>query len=416
MAAIEWFRLWHDMPNDPKWRTVARVSGQPISLVLAVALHLMVSASEGKERGTYSILEEDIASALNESDEAVCAVVTAMQGRVLDGKRLTAWERRQPTREDGAEGRGKNPGSNYIYYVADTGRDVVKIGISRNPWSRVKDIQVGSSSKFELLATLKTSERSEQAIHKFFQVTRLEGEWFSRSPALNSLIQKTISKEIGSFENAIAYLSSLPVDAFVVATVAAIRTVVATKDTETETDKDTDKKTEETTTIDVTPYRVREAESSSAPQPVTKLSHPAEPDKIPATTTRVGDIAKLLKANGADPASHPSSKGVADMVALNLTDTEILLALQTAKQNRQAAGNPQAVTAAYVLGIAKGQRQDRQKAARSPPDHRSRYAEQSRQIAELSAQADAVILAQKSQASPQPAEIDMGVIDASPAT
>ncbi|ENW8560590.1 hypothetical protein ACR6SH_005434, partial [Escherichia coli] len=24
--ANAWLRLWHDMPNDPKWRTIARVS------------------------------------------------------------------------------------------------------------------------------------------------------------------------------------------------------------------------------------------------------------------------------------------------------------------------------------------------------------------------------------------------------
>ena len=25
--ANAWLRLWHDMPNDPKWRTIARVTG-----------------------------------------------------------------------------------------------------------------------------------------------------------------------------------------------------------------------------------------------------------------------------------------------------------------------------------------------------------------------------------------------------
>ncbi|WP_175992631.1 GIY-YIG nuclease family protein [Burkholderia vietnamiensis] len=233
MATIEWFRLWHDMPNDPKWRTIARVSGQSISVVQAVWLQLLVSASQAEERGTYTISEEDIASALNESDEAVSAIINAMQGRVLDGKHLTAWARRQPSREDGVEGRGKASGSNYVYYVVDTERDVVKIGISRNPWARIKDLQVGSASKFKLLATLKTDERSEKAIHKFFQATRLEGEWFRRCNALNSLIQKTISNEISSFECSVEYLSSLPVDDYV----ATVDTVATTKDTDTDTEK-----------------------------------------------------------------------------------------------------------------------------------------------------------------------------------
>jgi len=180
---------------------------------------------------------------------------------------------------------------------------------------------------------------------------------------------------------------------------------------------------EETTNKPPPESRGREAESSSSPPwPVDNPEPPDKPpvplpDKIPdAAPSRQAQIAVLLKRNGADPASHPASNGIAGMVALNLTDTEILLALATAKQNRQASGSAQAITASYLLGIAKGQRQDRQKPARGPPDRRSRYAEQSRQIAEMSAQADAVILAHMAQTAQPPAEIDMGVIDASPAT
>jgi len=100
MAAIEWFRLWHDMPNDPKWRTVARVSGQPITTVLSVALHLMVDASRNVTRGHVTVTAEDVASALDVTDEAVEAIFQAMQGRILDGDRLSGWEKRQPKRED----------------------------------------------------------------------------------------------------------------------------------------------------------------------------------------------------------------------------------------------------------------------------------------------------------------------------
>lgn len=100
MAAIDWFRLWHDMPNDPKWRTVARASGQPISLVLSVALHLMVDASRNVTRGHVTVTAEDVASALDVTDDAIEAIFKAMQGRVMDGDRLTGWEKRQPKRED----------------------------------------------------------------------------------------------------------------------------------------------------------------------------------------------------------------------------------------------------------------------------------------------------------------------------
>ena len=60
-----WLRLWHDMPNDPKWRTIARVSQQPLALVQAMYVHLLVDASRNVTRGHASVTHEDLASALD---------------------------------------------------------------------------------------------------------------------------------------------------------------------------------------------------------------------------------------------------------------------------------------------------------------------------------------------------------------
>lgn len=106
--ASQWLRLWHDMPNDPKWRTIARVSKQPVSLVLAVYVHVLVNASNATERGrTQNLNSEDIASALDADTEQVDAVLAAMEGRVLDGDLVSGWKKRQPAREDGAAERAK---------------------------------------------------------------------------------------------------------------------------------------------------------------------------------------------------------------------------------------------------------------------------------------------------------------------
>ena len=106
--AISWLRLWHDMPNDPKWRTIARVSKQPISSVIAVYVHLLVIASNASERGrTLEANREDIASALDLDTEQVDAIFGAMEGRVLDDDRLKGWEKRQVEREDGSAARAK---------------------------------------------------------------------------------------------------------------------------------------------------------------------------------------------------------------------------------------------------------------------------------------------------------------------
>lgn len=106
--ANQWLRLWHDMPTDPKWRTIAKVSKQRIGDVIAVFTHLLVCASNATERGrTQSFNCEDVASALDLETEQVEAIVEAMQARVLDGDKLKGWEIRQVAREDGSAERAK---------------------------------------------------------------------------------------------------------------------------------------------------------------------------------------------------------------------------------------------------------------------------------------------------------------------
>lgn len=98
--ANEWLRLWHDMPNDPKWRTIARIAQQPIALVQAVYLHLLVDASRNVTRGHVDVTTEDLASALDVTEGEIQQVLNAMDGRVLSDGELTGWEKRQPKRED----------------------------------------------------------------------------------------------------------------------------------------------------------------------------------------------------------------------------------------------------------------------------------------------------------------------------
>ncbi len=95
-----WLRLWHEMPSDPKFRTVAKSSKRPISEVIAIYIHYLVDASKNSRRGFKSISNEDVASALDLEIEDVDAVESAMQGRLLDGDRLKGWESRQPLREE----------------------------------------------------------------------------------------------------------------------------------------------------------------------------------------------------------------------------------------------------------------------------------------------------------------------------
>jgi len=97
---MDWCRLWHDAPDDPKWRLIARKAGVRVGDVWAVWTRMMVRASASSERGMISGWDDEVeAVALDFEPEDVTAIREAMQGRVLDGDRLSGWDKRQPKRE-----------------------------------------------------------------------------------------------------------------------------------------------------------------------------------------------------------------------------------------------------------------------------------------------------------------------------
>ncbi|HZZ81637.1 MAG TPA: hypothetical protein VFE62_24255 [Gemmataceae bacterium] len=104
----QWLRLWHDMPTDPKWIVIAEKSEQPIALVIAVYVHMLVNASMSPQRGSlHHWCDEDVAAALRTQPNAIERIRTQMNGKVLVGQKLIGWEARQPAREDGSAERAR---------------------------------------------------------------------------------------------------------------------------------------------------------------------------------------------------------------------------------------------------------------------------------------------------------------------
>lgn len=102
-----WFRFHHGTVNDPKWRVVASRASKAMSRdvtighVLAVWAVMMECASQATPRGELSNWShEDVGAALGMPEEEVAAIHDAMQGKTLDGNKLTGWNRRQINKED----------------------------------------------------------------------------------------------------------------------------------------------------------------------------------------------------------------------------------------------------------------------------------------------------------------------------
>ena len=111
-----WVRLWEDMPTDPKWRVIAKRAGRTIPEVMSIFMFMMTNAganasergANASERGVLTNWsDEDVAAALDMEPEHVMAVREAMQGKTLDGDKLSGWEKRQPKREDSSAERAK---------------------------------------------------------------------------------------------------------------------------------------------------------------------------------------------------------------------------------------------------------------------------------------------------------------------
>ena len=71
---------------------------------------------------------------------------------------------------------------NYIYLIkSDTS---YKIGISKNPYKRIKELQTGNSLNLELISIFETcfANKLEKTLHRTFEHLHDRGEWFFLSP------------------------------------------------------------------------------------------------------------------------------------------------------------------------------------------------------------------------------------------
>ncbi len=90
--------------------------------------------------------------------------------------------------------------SGYVYFVAATVDEPIKIGFSANPWARLNELQTGNSSTLKLLATLKADLASEKEIHDIFAEYREQNEWFQPVTPIKQLIAEVADGFIADYE------------------------------------------------------------------------------------------------------------------------------------------------------------------------------------------------------------------------
>lgn len=99
---MDWFRMWHGMPNDDKLRVVARKSKQPMALVVAVWSYLLDYASQQEQRGSVDGIDlEAVAVGLDMEEEAVKSIFFCLEEKErIKNNKIVSWDKLQPKRED----------------------------------------------------------------------------------------------------------------------------------------------------------------------------------------------------------------------------------------------------------------------------------------------------------------------------
>jgi hypothetical protein len=84
----------------------------------------------------------------------------------------------------------------YIYFIADTKTNMVKIGVSTTPEKRLAGLQTSSPNKLVFLAVAEGDEKKEKELHQQFKKYRKSGEWFELSTEIKQLID-ALNSEFG---------------------------------------------------------------------------------------------------------------------------------------------------------------------------------------------------------------------------
>lgn len=219
MSKMTWFKVHHDIVDDEKLRLLSFEDRWHFVALCALKCGGVLGDEDDP------LLERKIAVKLGLQSRELDEVKRRLMevGLVGENYHPLKWDKRQYNSPNLPKGENLQGYKGYVYFIADKAMQTVKIGYSKNPWARVKDLQTGRATKLSVVATVKTTDSSESTVHKLFEEERQSGEWFTSSPRIQSLIEAIKRKEVKDVDGVVSYVAT---------------TVATTKETETDTDTD----------------------------------------------------------------------------------------------------------------------------------------------------------------------------------
>ena len=90
----------------------------------------------------------------------------------------------------------KNLVDTFIYFIEAVGLSRIKIGFSKKPLDRLKQLQTGSPTELSLIATIPGAQELEKELHDRFKASLSSKEWFHLTPDLKKFIDNLKNKNI----------------------------------------------------------------------------------------------------------------------------------------------------------------------------------------------------------------------------
>ena len=95
----------------------------------------------------------------------------------------------------------KNKLRDDLYIIQSSYTGMIKIGRSKDPEKRLKQLQTGNPNKLKLIASFENQGWQEKSLHEILESHRLEGEWFSYDCVGNIPAYLYEQIEWGSFDD-----------------------------------------------------------------------------------------------------------------------------------------------------------------------------------------------------------------------
>lgn len=146
-----------------------------IEEISKVGIPTLVTVKGGKNQGTYACKELLFAYALWIDNRIFLKIIKAVDDLSIIQEALNNFEVPDDIPDM------------YVYAIKNTDTGNIKLGISKNPEQRLKQLQIGCDGKLELVAYRKADKgyQDEVQLHHENSQYAIHGEWFTKDAKFN---------------------------------------------------------------------------------------------------------------------------------------------------------------------------------------------------------------------------------------